>query len=177
MSVLVLRADFEQAGRQRFINVCYDLADQSERIFDLHPDIRDSERALMKSPHRTALEKLNDLVFRVPMKYRSANPDRWERFNALQAGVVAHEMVAQVRDWLGVYDSFGKASIGADDIGEFPRLNVRDAVTPAVYDRMMDGMHMSSHVIYALGTGNRAFIMAKNRMRYLSGQHALSITP
>lgn len=167
-TVITLRGDFERAKRHVFIVKCLDLIEKSTNLYASTPGIYKSERDLLELD-MPPIEKLNQLVFRVPHAYRTETPERAERYRNLEAGVVVHERLRQVRDWLAVYDSLGD-KITKEDVAEFPPLNVRRAVMPLVYDRACADKG-SLCIVYAMQTSDRAFMMTKDRTRHL--QHVL----
>jgi hypothetical protein len=165
--VLVLRRDFEEARRARFIDACMDLIDKSAEIFARQPGLRPPDIDLLAFDISPS-EKYDNFVRRLPPPGQAAiPPERKEEVRLLLAGVIVHERLRQARAWLGFFEGFASAKhITHTQMDDAPAINVRREVVPEVYDRLM-AQTFPTHVTYALNTSDRVFTMVKAMDRAL----------
>lgn len=165
--IIVMRQDFEEARRARFIDACLDLCDKSAEIFARQPGLRGADIDLLTFDISPS-EKYDSFVRRLPPEEAGAIPAaRREEVRLLLAGVIVHERVRQARTWLGFFEGFASAKhIMPHHMEDAPPVNVRREVVPQVYDGLM-AQTFPTHVTYALQTSDRVFTMIKTLDRAL----------
>lgn len=164
--VLVLRRDFEEARRARFIDTCLDLIDKSAEIYALQPGIHPADLDLLVYDISPS-EKYDSFTRRIPPAREDLSPERREGMRLLFAGVIVHERLRQSREWLGFYEGYASAKhIDRHNVDDLPYINVRRAVVPSVYDGLIR-QTFPTHVDYALKTSDRVFVMIKDIDRAL----------
>lgn len=164
MGFVLLRYDFDLAGRARFIDSCLDLIDKSAELYARQPGIRQRDLDLLAFDMSPS-EKYDNFARRLRDNIEDIPPERREVARLLIAGVVVHERLRQAREWLGFYEGFA-GSVDAQSVDDFPPVNVRRQVTPEVYDRIT-AQSYPAHVDYALKTSDRVFLNVKTRDRFL----------
>ena len=160
----MFQMQFDQAARMGFINDCIEKIENSKFVFCRQPGLRVHDLALLAQEMSPAL-KYHSLDVHFVGQWGSANASDKLRAQCLMAGIIVYERERQVLDWLDSYATFD-AAITRDDVGMFPRLNVRQAVKPELYDRIVDRRH-PIHVRYALSASDTVFKRVKGCERYL----------